>query len=185
MRFEFRALGDFFSTRERGTKIRAQIEEALRGIPEDEPLLLDFEGVQLISFSFADEVVGRLVQGRAAGELGERPLLVLHAEDEVLHPIESSMVRRKLIAACDDVHGIRLVGAAKHLQATFDAARARGEFTTHDLADALGIGVPALNNRLKPLIAAGVLTRQPSIPQTGGREYSYRVVLPSPETVAR
>ena len=184
MRFEFRQLGDVFSTRERGAKVRADIAEALREIDQDEPLLLDFEGVQLISFSFADEVVGRFVQDRAAGELGERAIVVLNASDEIVHPVRSSMERRKLIVAHATSRGVELVGAAEHVQATFEAAQRKGEFRTPELAAELGISIPALNNRLKPLLAAGVLARQPAIPRAGGREYAYRTALPSLEQIA-
>lgn len=184
MRFEFRKLGDIFSTRERGAKVRAEIVESLRGIDQDEPLLFDFEGVQLISFSFADEVVGRLVQDRAAGEIGERAIVVLNASDEIVHPIRSSMERRKLIVTHATSQGVEMVGAAEHVQATFEAAQRKGKFRTAELAAELGISVPALNNRLKPLLAAGVLARQPSIPRAGGREYAYRVALPLLEPAA-
>ena len=184
MRFEFAALGTVFSTRERGAKVRAQIEEALRATSEREPLVLDFQGVQLISFSFADEVVGRLVAARSTGELGDRPILIINAGEEVVHPTASSMERRKLIVACLQPDGIKLIGAAGHIQATFDAATARGEFRTPELAADLGTNVQALNNRLKPLLVAGLLVRQSGIPRSGGREYVYRIALPSAEAAA-
>ncbi len=178
MRFEFRQRGDVFSTRERGSRVRAEIVETLRGTEQDEPLLLDFEGVQLISFSFADEVIGRLVQDRAAGELGERAIVVLNASDEVIHPIRSSMERRKLIVTHLTSLGVEMIGAAQHVEATFEAAQRKGKFRTPELAAELGISVPALNNRLKPLLAAGILVRQAAIPRAGGKEYAYAIALP-------
>ncbi|MDO8670534.1 MAG: hypothetical protein Q7O66_03780 [Dehalococcoidia bacterium] len=66
-----------------------------------------------------------------------------------------------------------------HLQITFDAARLRGEFRRAELAADLAIGVPACNNRLKPLLAAGLVTRTEMTPRSGGHEFLYRVVLAS------
>jgi type I restriction enzyme M protein len=75
--------------------------------------------------------------------------------------------------------GFSLIGGAEHIRDTFAAALARGEFRTPELAADLGITVPALNNRLKPLVDAGVLRREPSIARAGGKEYLYRVALPA------
>ena len=94
------------------------------------------------------------------------------------------MERRKLIVTHATSQGVEMVGAAEHVQATFEAAQRKGKFRTAELAAELGISVPALNNRLKPLLAAGVLARQPSIPRAGGREYAYRVALPLLEAAA-
>ncbi len=178
MRFVFHIFGAYFSTRERGVKVRDEINEALRRTSED-LLILDFDGVQLISFSFADEVVGRLVSDRASGEMGDVSILIVNANDEVIHPIQSSMERRKLVVASLRPDGIRLIGAPEHVAATFRVAKSRGEFRTPELAADLGITVQAANNRLKQLLACGLLVRRPGIPQAGGKEYVYRVALPS------
>ncbi len=184
MRIEFVQWGSYFATRERGAKVRAEIEAALKGVSGSEPLVLDFDRVQMISFSFADEVVGKLVTDRSIGELGERPILVVNAVDEVVHPMASSMERRRLVVACRQLDDIHLIGAPGHVQSTFEAAAAREEFRTTELAAELGITVQALNNRLKSLLAAGVLVRHEAIARTGGREYIYRVALPSLDAAA-
>lgn len=176
MRYRLAALGTVFSTRERGAKVRGEIESALRQHEEHEPLVIDFNGVELISFSFADEVVGTSLANLKAGDLGERPILVANANPDVLDPIERSLNRRDLIGGILTEDGsVRIIGEGPHLQLTFDAARRRGEFRTSELASDLGISVGACNNRLKPLLDACLVTRQRTAPQSGGREYIYRV----------
>ena len=58
---------------------------------------------------------------------------------------------------------------------TFDAAQLRGEFRASELAADLGIGLPACNNRLKPMLAAGLVIREPGIARSGGREFVYQI----------
>jgi len=179
MRFRFSLFGEVFATRPRGAKVRAQVEEVLRTTPDDEALVLDCEGVQLMSYSFADEVIGMLLLARAAGTLGERAILLTSAGEEVLSSIVLSLERRKLILPFLTQDGIRLVGAPEHLNATFVAAFNRGEFRVTELAEDLGITTHALNNRLKALLGAGIVVRRVGIPSAGGREYIYRVVVPA------
>ncbi|MBI3976609.1 MAG: DUF4325 domain-containing protein [Chloroflexi bacterium] len=172
--------GTMFSTRERGAAVRAEIEAAARQATPFEPIVVDFAGVELTGFSFADEVTGRVYLDRMAGQLGNRIVLVANANVDVLDQVERSLDRRQLIGAYVEKGSVRLLGAPEHLQQTFAAARRRGQFRTRDLAADLGISVAACNNRLKPLLEAGLLTRAPGIPRSGGREFVYRVALPQP-----
>lgn len=51
--------GTVFSTRARAEEIRANVESLVRGRPA---VVLDFDGVRSISFSFADELFGVLAE---------------------------------------------------------------------------------------------------------------------------
>jgi STAS-like domain of unknown function (DUF4325) len=53
--------GSVFSTRARGVELLSGLEASYFGHPLD-PIVLDFDGVKHVSFAFADEFVGRLVQ---------------------------------------------------------------------------------------------------------------------------
>jgi anti-anti-sigma regulatory factor len=55
--FEVKEFGRTFATRERGSEIR---EELLRRAGGDGEVIVDFDGVTNISYSFADEFLGRL-----------------------------------------------------------------------------------------------------------------------------
>lgn len=175
MQFRFSDLASFFSTRERGSEVRREIEKRLRGANFEGFLILDFSGVQLISFSFADEVVGRLLADRAAGEWDNTLILVANANDEVLHPIVRSLERRKLIGLYLLPGEIRLIAAPPHTVETYEAARRHDEFRTTELAAELGVTVQACNNRLRSLLDTGILVRTTGIPRSGGREFVYRL----------
>jgi len=163
------------ATRERGGEVRRAIEAALQHAPSSEEIVLDFSDVEIISFSIADEVVGRILADRAAGMLGDRVILLAGANEDVLDPIIRALQRRGILGALLDGDQIRLLNAPEHLQVTFDVARRRGEFRASELAADLGIGLPACNNRLKPLLAAGLVNREPGIARSGGREFVYRI----------
>ena len=167
--------GRVLATRERGGEVRRVIEAALEQTPSTEEIILDFTDVEIISFSVADEIVGRVLADRAAGVFGDRPILITGANEDVLDPIVRALQRRDVVGALLDGDRIRLLNAPEHLQVTFDAAQLRGEFRASELAADLGIGLPACNNRLKPMLAAGLVIREPGIARSGGREFVYQI----------
>lgn len=167
-------MGRVLSTRERGGEIRRSIEIEVKQMASNDELILNFSGVEIISFSVADEIVRALVN-RIAGLFGERPILVTGANEDVLDPIVRSLQRRDLIGAVLDGDQIHLLNAPEHLQVTFNAAQVRGEFRASELAADLGIGLPACNNRLTVLRGAGLVAREPGIPRSGGHEFAYRI----------
>jgi hypothetical protein len=61
-----------FSTRARAEEIRGEIERAARA----SSVLLDFEGVRSISFSFADELFGVLAERHAREASRVRPVAI-------------------------------------------------------------------------------------------------------------
>jgi hypothetical protein len=73
MEYQLAYRGSVFSTRSRGVELLVDLETCLLSNPRDE-VVLDFEGVKHVSFSFVDEFVGRLVQ-RAEDNRAEVPRL--------------------------------------------------------------------------------------------------------------
>jgi len=57
VRFELREFGASFATRERGAEVR---EELLRRAGDADRVVVDLAGVQHVSYSFADELLGKL-----------------------------------------------------------------------------------------------------------------------------
>lgn len=56
--FRLGQYGRSFATRERGAELREEL--LARWLPMSGELTIDFDGVQRVSYSFADELVGRL-----------------------------------------------------------------------------------------------------------------------------
>jgi hypothetical protein len=89
MTFTLADYGTIFATRARGSRMLA----ALDRIPE----VLDFSKVERVSYSFADEFVGKLLQ-RVHDRGGQGPTL-LNMSDEVDHFVSLSLANRGLSAS--------------------------------------------------------------------------------------
>ncbi len=73
MEFQLSAYGRAFSTRPRGAELLAELERVARdGATVD----VDFSDVLSVSYSFADEFVGRLLEREQAGEIAFHPRVV-------------------------------------------------------------------------------------------------------------
>ena len=67
--FKFSQFGDNFCTREMGARIRRQLLPLLEG---DERVVLDFTGVNVVTNSFADECLAKLLLTMPLAELKKR-----------------------------------------------------------------------------------------------------------------
>lgn len=65
--------GQAFSTRARAEQIRAEIEQLAAGAAD---VLIDFEGVRSVSYSFADELVGVFASRYEANHDCLRPVVI-------------------------------------------------------------------------------------------------------------
>jgi hypothetical protein len=52
--------GEWFATRHNARLIREQIETQIAELPDNEPIVLDFDGVEMVTGGFADELAGEL-----------------------------------------------------------------------------------------------------------------------------
>jgi hypothetical protein len=69
MRFVIHERGTVFSTRPRGAALLAELHSEAEAEAAN-VVQVDFEGVESISYSFADEFVGTLMQRAESGEYG-------------------------------------------------------------------------------------------------------------------
>lgn len=93
MMYQLANQGSVFATRPRARQVLADLHEQLD--PLSGPALeLDFEGVRDVSYSFADELVGTLVQRACDAEV-EIPILV-NVAPEVLATIRLNLDTREL-----------------------------------------------------------------------------------------
>lgn len=81
MHFAMAERGSAFATRDRGIRLLADLESAEAEALDDDELILDFDGVNHVSKSFADEFLGtvftqRQARGQSAPELtGLKPFV--------------------------------------------------------------------------------------------------------------
>lgn len=170
----------FLATRERGRRVREDIEHELERLPVDRTLALDFAGVEGITVSFGDECLAKLILARAAGDFVDRGLVVEGCNEDVSETIETVLERRKLaVVALSPGEGWELLGGPSWLPQTLAAALALGSFKATELADQLKLSPQAANNRLGILVASGAILRQRAIPEGGGKEFSYTSAVPA------
>ncbi len=67
--FRFRDFGEYLGTRQLGEKVREQLWPLVQG---DEKVQLDFEGVDVVSNSFADECIAKMLLLMPLDELKQR-----------------------------------------------------------------------------------------------------------------
>lgn len=175
MRFEVSAYGSYLATRDKGAKIREELERKIRLLPTGDTVEISFAGVEAVTISFADEFIGRLFTAHAAGDLPEVALVLTGLNQEVHEALDVCLERRDELAVHRHGRTAELLGATDELlDETYERARARKQFRATELADDLGISPQNANNRLKWLVEAGALLRTRTSPEGGGKEFVYR-----------
>src|SRR5918911_2543731 len=70
------------------------LEDHLLGVPEGRALVLSFEGVRVMTPSFADATIVELLRGLREGRYGERYLILAEPNEETLFSLEGTFERR-------------------------------------------------------------------------------------------
>jgi hypothetical protein len=168
--------GKLMVTRGTGRRVREALVETLEGLPAGGVLYVDTRGVELMDYSFADEALGILASRVAAGEYGDRRVVLVEENRELLENVEASLRQRGLaIVRVDEPGGApEIVGEVPdHLVETLHAIYVAGSITNADLAAKLGLNHTAMNNRATRLYKLGLIHRRKNTAAPGGRQYSY------------
>src|SRR4028118_2413351 len=109
--------GKLMVTRRTGRAVREALEGALEELPKGGVLYVDTRGVELMDYSFADESLGILASRSASGEYGDRHLVLVEEDRDLLENVEASLRQRSLamirIAERGGGAGPPRVGAAR------------------------------------------------------------------------
>lgn len=196
---KLQSLGEFgtmLAMRPQGRKVQESLDSALRSLPPGGVLVLDFDNVEMMDYSFADEALGTLYSRLASKEYPDRYLVLVTDESEItqalLENVEAALNQREVAAlvvprsAFEKSGGTsfrewRIIGSLpEHLMETLSAVIEREEVTVRDLVEALGLdSVTACNNRVARLHQLRLVRRKAAIVPEGGRQYCYSSVLPS------
>jgi Winged helix-turn-helix DNA-binding len=172
--------GKLMVTRSTGRAVREALEETLTALPKGGTLYVDTRGVELMDYSFADEALGILASRAASGEYGDRHLVLVEEDRDLLENVEASLRQRSLaMIRVDEVGGEPgIVGEVpEHLVATLQAIYDAGSITNAALAAKLGLNHTACNNRATRLAKLGLIHRRTETAAPGGRQYSYERVV--------
>jgi hypothetical protein len=168
--------GKLMVTRKAGRAVREALGEALEGLPKGGVLYVDIRGVDLMDYSFADEALGILVSRVANGEYGERHLVLVEEDRDLLENAEASLRQRSLAMIRVDEVGAEpaLVGEIPdHLVETLRIIQEKVSITNADLAKVLDLNHTACNNRATRLAKLGLIHRHIETAAPGGRQYTY------------
>ncbi len=172
--------GKLMVTRGTGRRVREALVEALEDLPTGGVLYVDTRGVELMDYSFADEALGILASRVAAGEYGDRRVVLVEEDRELLENVEASLRQRGLaMVRVDELGGAPgIVGEVPdHLVETLHAIHVAGSITNADLAAKLGLNHTAMNNRATRLFKLGLIHRRKNTAAPGGRQYSYERIV--------
>ncbi len=179
-RYEIGKWSVFLATRERGRRVREEIEQQLARLSPGDSLVVSFKGVEGITVSFGDECIAKLIVARSAGDFDDRGLVVEGMNADVCETLEAVLSRRKMAAVVlNEAHEPEILGEPIWMNETLEAAMELRSFRANDLAARLRITPQAANNRLKNLVWSGAVARERTIPEGGGKEFSYEVVVPA------
>jgi hypothetical protein len=195
--------GKMLAMRPQGRRVQESLDAQLRDLPPGGVLVLDFDNVEMMDYSFADEALGTLYSRLAAKEYPDRYLVLVTDESEItgalLENVEVALNQREVAALVvprevfsgapkdkDKKIEWRIIGQLpEHLIETLSAVIDKQEVTVRDLVDALGLdSVTACNNRIARLHQLRLVRRKASIVPEGGRQYCYSSVLRANENTS-
>ena len=170
--------------RSRGTRIREFIEKILREERNDFLLVLDFSGVGSIDFSWADEVVAKIVSRLWGGEYGEKFLVLKSLNPSQIENINVALERKRLAALTTGSEGWQIIGSLNnYLAHTLDQVMEKGHLTLKQLSEEEGIGMNTSGTRLLNLYKKRLVVRVEGLVEGKdefhrGKQFIYQPLLP-------
>ena len=169
--------------RDRGARIRETIERLLKDV--DEPLvILDFSGTGSIDFSWADEVVAKIVSRLWSNEYGERFLVLKGLNASQAENIGVALERKKLAVLSTGPGGWRMIGSLNnYLIHTLHQVMRKKQLTLKELSETEGIGMNTSGTRLLNLYKKRLVSRMEGASRLSGetshrgRPYVYESLL--------
>ncbi len=159
--------GTVLSTREAGRLAADRVQDAL----DKGSLTLNFSGVEIATPSFLDEIVTRLA-GLLRGNK-DRFVVVVTTSEDVSESLELVLEKHRMALAKIEDDKLELMGGSAQLKKTLDAAARLGHFSALELAAELELKLPNLHHRLKDLLEAGALAREPDGSAERGKRDRY------------
>jgi hypothetical protein len=170
--------------RSRGVKIRGLIEKILRGEKGSLLVVLDFSGIGSIDFSWADEVVAKMISRLWSGEYGEKFLVLKGLNISQVENISVALERKRLAALTIGSEGWKIIGSLNnYLAHTLSQVMGRKHLTLRELSEKEGIGMNTSGTRLLNLYKKRLVVRVEG-PATKkedshrGRQFVYQSLLP-------
>jgi hypothetical protein len=169
--------------RSRGVRLRETIEKILRE-GDTQCLILDFSGIGPIDFSWADEVVAKMVSRLWSEEYGEKFLVLKGLNPSQEENIGVALERKKLAALTTGPAGWRIIGSLNnYLVQTLKQVMMKRRLTLKELSEEEKIGMNTSGTRLLNLYKKRLVLRMEGVTDAHGdathrgRQYVYQSLL--------
>jgi hypothetical protein len=169
--------------RSRGARVREALEKILGGEKRSLRVVLDFSGMGSIDFSWADEVVAKMISRLWGGEYGEKFLVLKNLDSSQAENIDVALERKRLAILITGPRGWRIIGSLNnYLVHTLNRVMERKQLTLRELSKEEGIGMNTSGTRLLNLYRKRLVARVEG-PAMGrdephrGRQYIYQSLL--------
>ena len=131
------AFGAQLAMRPQGRRVQEALDTLLRRLPAGGVLIVDFDGVEMMDYSFADEALGTLFSRMAAREYPDRYLILAARDDELgaalMENVEVALARREVAALVVPDQQVRETAARSETE--LDAAFEWEEVTSDEAPD--------------------------------------------------
>ena len=160
-RFEVAQFGPRLGTRMEGEQAREQLVALLRSLPDAGQVRISLEGIDVLSTSFSDELIGRALHALTLGEFGDRTLILETPALDLADGIDVKLAQRQLAMLCLVEGSWHLIGAQTPAMAeTLGLIIDKGQTTAKELAGALGLQMNACVNRVARLAKLHLIRRE-------------------------
>jgi hypothetical protein len=169
--------------RYRGARIREALEKILGGEKASLRVVLDFSGMGSIDFSWADEVVAKMISRLWSGEYGEKFLVLKNLSPSQAENVGVALERKKLAVLTTGPEGWQIIGSLNnYLIHTLNRVMQKRQLTLKELSEEEGIEMNTSGTRLLNLYKKRLVVRVER-PMVGkeephrGRQYIYQSLL--------
>jgi hypothetical protein len=167
----------------RGARIREALEKILGEEKRSLRVVLDFSGMGSIDFSWADEVVAKMISRLWSGEYGEKFLVLKNLNSSQAENVDVALERKRLAILITGTEGWRIIGSLNnYLIHTLNRVMEKKQLTLRELSEEEGIGMNTSGTRLLNLYRKRLVARVEG-PAMGrdephrGRQYIYQSLL--------
>lgn len=171
--FKINKFGQRVGTREEGKSAQVEIEAVINKMPYGETLTLDFEGIDLLAYSFADQAIAITLHRLVSNEYGDKYIFIKCSKADILESLEVALEKRGITAlGLDDTGRWFCLGLKKdNIIETLKVVNDKKEISTTDLAKALNLSVTNCNNRVSELAKMKLIRREKVNNPEGGILY--------------
>ncbi len=160
-RFRIAQFGPRLGTRMEGEQAREQLIALLRSLPEDGQVRISMEGIDVLSTSFADELIGRTLHQLMIGEFGARTMILETPTLDLADGIDVKLAQRQMAMLCLSGDSWHLIGAhTPAMTETLGLIIDKGTSTAKELAAKLGLQMNACVNRVARLAKLHLIRRE-------------------------